>query len=81
MKDNTYATKNYSEQGGEKWVIGGELEILPEAKVTGLPSDFTPAANQPSSTATTIALLKEDFNALLAALKAAGLMVADEVGE
>ena len=26
-------TKNYTEQGGEKTMIGGELEILPGAKI------------------------------------------------
>lgn len=31
----SYNTKNYMEQGGEKWVIGGELEILPGASVKG----------------------------------------------
>ena len=35
------------------------------------------AANQPDSTAATIAELKADFNALLAKLKAAGCMIAD----
>ncbi|AQU03356.1 hypothetical protein B1774_04455 [Dehalococcoides mccartyi] len=39
MADNTYNTKNYQEQGGEKWVIGGTLEVLPTATVTGLSSD------------------------------------------
>ena len=29
----SYNTKNYTEQGGEKTVIGGELEILPGAKI------------------------------------------------
>ena len=40
-------------------------------------------ANQGASTATTVAGLKEDFNVLLAALKAAGVMAADsaEPGE
>jgi hypothetical protein len=75
----SYNTKNYTEQGGEKTIIGGTLEIKEGASVTGLPSSFTPAANQTDSTATTIALLKEDFNALLAKLKAAGLMAADSV--
>ena len=75
----SYNTKNYTEQGGEKTVIGGTLEIKEGASVTGLPSSFTPAANQTDSTATTIALLKEDFNALLAKLKTAGLMAADSV--
>ena len=72
-----YNAKNYTEQGGEKWVIGGTLEIKEGATVTGLPSSFTPAANQAASEATTIAGLKDDFNALLSKLKAAGLMEAD----
>ena len=73
----SYNAKNYTEQGGEKTVIGGTLEILEGASVTGLPSSFTPAENQADSTATTIALLKDDFNALLAKLKTAGLMETD----
>jgi len=116
-----YNTKNYTEQGGEKTVIGGTLEIKEGASVTGLSADpllpatditlggvkaavktetdtvsvavdedgtlyvptypeaITPAANQADSTATDAAGLVTDFNALLAKLKAAGLMVADEV--
>jgi len=73
----SYNTKNYTEQGGEKTVIGGTLEIKEGASVTGLPSSFTPAENQSDSTATTIAGLVADFNALLLKLKAAGLMAAD----
>ena len=70
-----YNTKNYTEQGGDKTVIGGELEIKPGAKVTGLPNPtVTPAAYQPESEATTVALLRADFNTLLANLKAAGLV-------
>jgi len=116
-----YNTKNYTEQGGEKTVIGGTLEIKEGASVTGLSADpllpatdttlggvkavvktetdtvsvavdedgtlyvpmypeaITPAANQADSTATEAAGMVTDFNALLAKLKAAGLMVADEV--
>ena len=70
----SYNTKNYTEQGGDKTVIGGTLEIKQEALVTGLPV----AENQADSTATDTAGLVTDFNALLAKLKAAGLMVADE---
>lgn len=69
----SYNTKNYTEQGGDKTVIGGILEIKQEASVTGLPI----AENQADSTATDVAGLVTDFNALLAKLKAAGLMVAD----
>ena len=69
----SYNTKNYTEQGGEKTVIGGVLEIKEGASVTGLPI----AENQVDSTAIDVAGLVTDFNALLAKLKAAGLMEAD----
>lgn len=69
----SYNTKNYTEQGGDKTVIGGTLEVLSGATVTGLPV----AENQADSVATTVAGLVIDFNALLAKLKAAGLMAAD----
>lgn len=69
----SYNTKNYMEQGGEKLVIGGTLEILEGASVTGLPI----AENQADSTATDVAGVVTDFNALLVKLKAAGLMEAE----
>ncbi len=124
----SYNTKNYTEQGGEKTVIGGTLEIKEGASVTGLsadpllvateetlggvkaaaadegdtveikigedgklyaptyPTDATEsvsglvkkAANQADSIAEDTATLVTYFNALLAKLKAAGLMAADE---
>ncbi|PRR80646.1 Head fiber protein [Clostridium liquoris] len=124
----SYNTKNYTEQGGEKTVIGGTLEIKEGASVTGLSADpllvateetlggvkaaaageddtvevkigedgklYAPAyptdatesvsglvkmaANQADSIAEDTATLVTDFNALLAKLKAAGLMAADE---
>ena len=66
--------KNYAEQGGDKWVVGGTLEVTAEGQLLldGIP--LVRAANQADSTATTIADLKADFNALLAKLQAAGLM-------
>ena len=81
-----YNTKNYTEQGGEKTVIGGALEIKEGASVTGLspfllePATETTlggvraAANQADSTATEVTGLVTDFNSLLFKLKAAGLM-------
>ena len=69
-----FTTKNYSEQGGDVTHIGGRLVFDEGASVEGLPSTFMPVANQPESAATTVAALKEDFNALLARLKAAGFM-------
>lgn len=69
----SYNAKNYTEQGGEKTIIGGELVIEEGAKVTGL----TVLENQPLSSAETVEALVTDFNALLSKLKAAGIMTAD----
>ncbi len=66
--------KNYSKQGGEHWVVEGELEIAAGGKLTFEGKELKPAENQADSEATTIAALKDDFNALLEKLKAAGLM-------
>ena len=77
-----YNTKNYTEQGGEKTVIGGELIIKGKLKIEeggsteGLPS-LPKAENQAASTATTVEGLVTDFNALLTKLKAVGLVEAD----
>jgi len=119
----SYNAKNYTEQGGEKTVIGGVLEIKEGASVTGLTSTAAPASetalggvkaaakgetdtvpvkigedallyvptypvvpetpvaeNLADSTATTVAGLKDDLNALLSKLKAAGLMASDAQG-
>ena len=124
-----YNAKNYMAQGGDRLVIGGTLEILEGASVTGLPAAkvavatetslggvlaaikaetdtveakigedhklYVPpytlpaaeaaalggvllAANQAASTATELSGLVTEFNTLLAALKAAGIMAADE---
>ena len=66
--------KNYTEQGGEKTVIGGTLEIAEGGQVLGL---FTPAAFQADSVAADVPALVADFNTLLAKLKTAGLMAAE----
>ena len=73
----SYNAKNYTEQGGDVTHIGGRLIFEEGAQVEGLPSSFTPAENQAASTASTVATLKDDFNALLAKLKAAGIVAAD----
>ena len=75
-------TKNYHAHGGGEWVVGGKLTFLPGAVVEGAEGLFDPPAGEGQplsymapSEATTIAVLREDFNALLAAIRAAGLMV------
>ena len=76
---DTHNTKNFMAHGGNELVIGGKLTFLEGAVVEGLSLDgiLEKAANIGDSEATTVANLKTDFNALLAALKAAGLMEAD----
>ncbi len=69
-----YNTKNYTEQGGDKTVIGGELAVTAEGKVTFNGTELKPAALQADSTALDVADLVADFNALLLKLKTAGLM-------
>ena len=85
--DVTRNCKNYLADGGDRLVIGGTLEIQEGASVTGLPAAVADspgvvgiADNQPASTAADVATLVTDFNTLLAALKTAGIMAADEVG-
>ncbi|GHU75211.1 hypothetical protein FACS1894188_05560 [Clostridia bacterium] len=76
-----YTTKNYSTDGGDTLVIGGKLIIEETAEVTGLGGGNAPAAPvaefQTDSTAEDTARLAADFNALLAKLKAAGLMASE----
>lgn len=69
--------KNYSEQGGEKWVVGGEIEIAAGGKLTFQGTELKPAAVQADSVASTVAGAVADLNALIAKLKAAGLMASE----
>ena len=70
------STRNYHAHGGSEWVIGGKLTFLPGAVIEGLTEaiEMTKATHQPDSQATTVAALREDFNALLGKLRAAGYM-------
>lgn len=74
VKTMSYNTKNYTEHGGDKTVIGGELSITAEGKLTFDGSEVSPAAFQANSVATDIGGLVTDFNALLSKLKSSGLM-------
>ena len=81
VADTTRHTHNYFANGGNELVIGGKLTFLPGATIEGggdlfgQPASFEPIGYVADSEATTIAALKDDFNALLAAVRAAGLMV------
>ena len=67
-------TKNYAEQGGDKWVVKGKLEIDQEGQLSLAGIPVSHAIWQAHSSATTIAELKSDFNSLLDKLQSAGLM-------
>jgi len=69
--------KNYTEQGGDKTVIGGALEIASGGKLAFAGKELKPAGFQADSAASTIAGLVADFNALLAKLKVAGIMASE----
>ena len=80
VADTTRNTHNYFANGGNELVIGGKLTFLPGATIEGGDDLF---GQSPSVTlidyvadseATTIAALKDDFNALLVAIRNAGLM-------
>ena len=75
----SFAGRNYRTDGGNRTVIGGILEFKEGAQVLNFPEGgaFTPAQAQEDSTATDVAGLVTDFNALLAKLKEAGLMVSE----
>ena len=68
--------KCYIAHGGDELVIGGKLTILKGASVEGL-NGYKQAEYQPDSEAATVAALRDDFNRLLAALKASGVMAAE----
>ena len=72
----SYNTKNYTEQGGEKTVIGGVLEFGPEAEVKNFPGGggAQAAVDPGDSTADSVEGLVADYNALLAALRTAGIL-------
>ena len=75
-----YNTKNYTEQGGEKTVIGGELNIAEGGKLIFKELEFSPdnlpkmVSFQADSVAENVAGLVTDFNRLLSKLKASGIM-------
>lgn len=75
--------KNYTEQGGEKTVIGGTLEFAEDAEVKGLPGATATAKGGVKLAAKVDAVVpagqtatdcETKVNAILTALKNAGIM-------
>lgn len=77
-----YNARNYFAHGGNELVVGGKLTFLPGATVEGADGLFDLPAGAggavlpalPDSEASSVAALRQDYNALLAALRTAGLM-------
>lgn len=65
-----YSTKNYMEQGGDKWVIGGELEFDKTANGV-LPNLATPASDANA------AAVRSSLIGLITAMKDNGLIAGD----
>ena len=80
---NKYQPRNYTAHGGKETVISGRMTFLPGAEVVGLPEAvMMPKASALSdSDAKYVAQLREDFNALLGVLRAAGLLASEAVKE
>lgn len=78
----SYNAKNYTEQGGEKTVIGGTLEFTDEAEVKNLPKAIKTEAggilavdNLEDCAATDVAGVNAFINTyLLARLRSAGIL-------
>lgn len=66
----SYNAKNYTEQGGDKTVIAGTIDLT-NATVLGN------VVFQADSEATNVAGLVTDFNTLLANLQTSGIMKAE----
>ena len=71
---STHVPKNYFDDGGDTLVIGGKLVMEEGAETSGIGGRVE---NQSASTASQVSALKNDFNALLAKLKNAGVMEPD----
>lgn len=66
--------KNYKEQGGDRWIVNGVLEVTEEGVLLLNGKPLIRAEVQLESTATTVDDLKNDFNSLISKLKYSGLM-------
>ena len=80
---NKYQPRNYTAHGGKETVIGGKVTFLPGAEVEGLPAAvlMPKVSALPDSDAKSVAQMREDYNALLGVLRAAGLLASEAVVE
>ena len=72
---DTHNCKNFFDQGGDELVIGGKLTFLEGGSIGGIQYVIPLMPYVPDSTAETVEELVEDFNTLLASIRASGLML------
>ena len=69
----SYNVKNYHEQGGDTFVVGGDLKV--GGKLYLGDAEMKQAAAVPGASGSSVT--KAEFKALLDALKAAGIMASE----
>lgn len=69
-----YITKNYTENGGNKTVIGGELDIATGGKITANGVQAVAIADHVTPATATSTEIATKQNVILAALRGAGII-------
>jgi hypothetical protein len=72
-----YTTKNYSELGGNRWTIGGDINVVAGAKVLADGTQATAIADHADTTTATTEEIATKQNAILAALRGAGIIASE----
>lgn len=72
---SSYNSKNYHEQGGDNWVVGGGLKFEDGASIEGFPLQALTVSSLPSGA--TAATTAAKVNELLDALQSSGLMASE----
>lgn len=72
----SFNTKNYKEQGGEKTVIGGEMQVESGAKITAAGTQAATIADLTDTASG--AEIATAVNAIIAALKGVGIIAEGE---
>lgn len=67
-------TKNYHEQGGDKWTVGGELNISIGGKITTNGVQATAIANHADPATATSTEIATKQNQILAVLRNVGII-------
>lgn len=70
----SYTTKNYSDQGGDSWTVGGELNISTGGKVLANGTQNVAIANHADPATATTTEIATKQNQILAVLRSLGII-------